>query len=109
MRGRDVRATVRRVRIARVLLFLPFLVLTARAAHLGVVDRRGAERGVAQTQRTLTLMPVVSPLRFETVHCTSNSWPMRTRSSVTTEMTCKSGRAEGRTASGVTIVLLPSC
>ena len=57
MRGRDVRATARRVRIARVLLFLPFLVLTARAAHLSVVDRRGAERGAAQTQRVLTLMP----------------------------------------------------
>lgn len=57
MTSGDVRSSQRRMRIARVLLVLPFLVLTARAAHLSVFDQRGMKRGEAQTERVLTLMP----------------------------------------------------
>jgi len=57
MTSGDVRSSLRRMRIARVALFLPFLVLTARAAHLSVFDQRGVKRGEAQTERILTLMP----------------------------------------------------
>jgi cell division protein FtsI (penicillin-binding protein 3) len=45
------------VRITGLLLLLPFLVLAARAAHLSLIDRRGAERGTLQTHHVITLMP----------------------------------------------------
>ena len=57
MRACDMRRIGRRVRIAQLLLALPFVLLAARAAHLSVVDRRGAARGAAQTERVLTLAP----------------------------------------------------
>ncbi|MEM7409286.1 MAG: penicillin-binding protein [Myxococcota bacterium] len=47
----------RRLAVARALLVLAFAVLGVRAAHLSVFDQRGAERGEAQTLRTLTLAP----------------------------------------------------
>ncbi|MEN8161430.1 MAG: penicillin-binding protein 2, partial [Myxococcota bacterium] len=57
MRGADLRGAALRVRICGALLLLAFLGLSARAAHLGVVDRRGAERGKAQTGTVLRLAP----------------------------------------------------
>ena len=57
MRSADVRKSARRVAIARAALILVFVVLGARAAHLSVVDERGAQRGDDQTERTMTLLP----------------------------------------------------
>ncbi len=57
MRARDLQRPRQRVRIAGLLMLVPFFVLAARAAHLSVIDRRGVERGHAQTRRVITLMP----------------------------------------------------
>ena len=57
MKAADVRRSVRRVQIARVLVVLAFVGLAVRAAHLAVFDLRGAERGEAQSLRTITLAP----------------------------------------------------
>ena len=57
MRGADLRGASLRARISAALLLLAFLALAARAAHLGVIDRRGAERGHAQTGTVLRLAP----------------------------------------------------
>ncbi len=46
-----------RLAVVRTLLLLVFVALAARAAHLSVIEQRGARRGVAQTQRTLELAP----------------------------------------------------
>lgn len=57
MRAANVRTSARRVAIARAALVLAFAVLAARSVQLSVFDRRGAERGDAQSLRTLTLAP----------------------------------------------------
>ncbi len=57
MRGADLRGAGLRVRICGALLLLAFLALSARAAHLGVVDQRGVRRGAAQTGTVLRLAP----------------------------------------------------
>ena len=57
MRGADLRGASLRARLSGALLLLGFLALSARAAHLGVIDRRGAERGDAQTGTVLRLAP----------------------------------------------------
>jgi cell division protein FtsI (penicillin-binding protein 3) len=57
MKSADVRRSARRVAIARIVLVLAFVGLSLRGAHLSVFDRRGAERGDAQSLRTLTLPP----------------------------------------------------
>jgi cell division protein FtsI (penicillin-binding protein 3) len=57
MRSTDVRVSTRRVAVVRALLVLVFVALAARATHLSVFDRRAAERGDAQSLRTLTLAP----------------------------------------------------
>lgn len=54
MRSPRVQNSGRRIRIARVMLLLPFLILGLRAADLST-DQRGRTRGIGQTQRTLTL------------------------------------------------------
>jgi len=43
--------------VVRAILLLGFAALGVRAAHLAVVDERGANRGAAQTLRVLTLAP----------------------------------------------------
>jgi len=45
-----------RIRVAQLLLLIPFLLLAARAAHL-TSDERGYARGISQTQRVLKLAP----------------------------------------------------
>ena len=57
MRSADLRRSAQRIAIARAALALLFAVLALRAAHLSVFDQRGAQRGEAQTLRTLTLAP----------------------------------------------------
>jgi cell division protein FtsI (penicillin-binding protein 3) len=57
VRGVDLRGASLRARISGALLLLGFLALSGRAAHLGVIDRRGAERGEAQTGTVLRLAP----------------------------------------------------
>src|SRR5688572_29611532 len=57
MRAADVRKSARRIAIARASLVLAFAVLAARAVHLSVFDERGAQRGDAQADRLLTLLP----------------------------------------------------
>ena len=57
MRGSDLRLASRRIAVARALMLLAFAGLAARAAHLSVVDERGADRGEAQSRRLLTLPP----------------------------------------------------
>ena len=57
MRGADVRVSLRRVALARVVLLLVFVGLGARAVHLSVFDEKGAARGEAQSLRTLKLAP----------------------------------------------------
>jgi cell division protein FtsI (penicillin-binding protein 3) len=49
VRSEDLRRQTVRIRVASCLLVLGFLVLAGRAAHLTVVDRRGATRGDEQT------------------------------------------------------------
>jgi len=57
VRSADLRTSARRVAFVRAALLLAFVALAARAAHLSVFDGRGAQRGEAQTLRTLTLAP----------------------------------------------------
>lgn len=57
MKAADVRRSARRVDIARVALLVAFGGLALRAAQLAVFDERAADRGEAQTLRTLTLAP----------------------------------------------------
>ena len=57
MRAADLRDVSRRARIAAAALLLGFLALAGRAAHLTVIDRRGLERGMAQTGTVLRLAP----------------------------------------------------
>lgn len=57
MRGADLRGAGLRVRICGAILLLALLSLSARAAHLGVIDQRGAKRGAAQTGTVLRLAP----------------------------------------------------
>jgi len=57
VRACDLALPRRRLRWAGIGLLLPFFVLAGRAAHLSVVDQRGAERGRAQTQHRITLHP----------------------------------------------------
>jgi cell division protein FtsI (penicillin-binding protein 3) len=56
MRSLGAGVGTRRILVARILLILPFLALSIRAAHLSV-DERGIERGDRQTNRTLALAP----------------------------------------------------
>jgi len=56
MRSPGVGVGTRRILVARILLILPFLALSVRAAHLAV-DERGIERGASQTNRTIALAP----------------------------------------------------
>jgi cell division protein FtsI (penicillin-binding protein 3) len=57
VRAADLRGASLRARICGAVLLLGFLALSGRAAHLGVIDRRGAERGDAQTGTVLRLAP----------------------------------------------------
>jgi cell division protein FtsI (penicillin-binding protein 3) len=57
VRAADLRDAGLRARISGVVLLLGFLALSGRAAHLGVIDRRGAERGDVQTGTVLRLAP----------------------------------------------------
>jgi cell division protein FtsI (penicillin-binding protein 3) len=57
VKAADLRRSVRRVEVALGLFALVFAALALRAAHLSVFDQRGAERGDAQSLRTLTLPP----------------------------------------------------
>ncbi len=57
MRAADLRGVSLRARITGAALLLVFLALAARAAHLTVIDRRGYERGLAQTGTLLLLAP----------------------------------------------------
>ncbi len=57
MRAADLRGASLRARFSSALLLLAVLGLAARAAHLGVIDRRGAERGDVQTGTVLRLAP----------------------------------------------------
>ena len=57
MRSADLRDVSRRARFTAAALLLAFLALAGRAAHLTVIDRRGAERGRAQTGTLLRLAP----------------------------------------------------
>ncbi|UCE87057.1 MAG: penicillin-binding protein 2, partial [Deltaproteobacteria bacterium] len=55
MRSVDLRGAARRIGIARAVLLLAFVALAARAAHLTVVDGRGAARIKEQVRTTLRL------------------------------------------------------
>jgi cell division protein FtsI (penicillin-binding protein 3) len=55
VRAADLRGASLRARLSSAVLLLAFLGLAARAAHLGVIDRRGAERGDDQTGTVLRL------------------------------------------------------
>jgi cell division protein FtsI (penicillin-binding protein 3) len=55
MRSEDLRLPARRLAVVRLALTAAFAVLAARAAHLAVVDQRGAERGAEQVVTTLEL------------------------------------------------------
>ena len=57
MRAPDLRGSNQRIAVTRALLVLIFLALAARAAHLAVVDRRGADRGERQSRSELRLPP----------------------------------------------------
>jgi cell division protein FtsI (penicillin-binding protein 3) len=57
MRSADLRGVSLRARVSGVLLLLCLLGLAGRAAQLSVFDRRGAERGAAQTGTVLRLAP----------------------------------------------------
>jgi len=57
MRAADLRGVSLRARITGAVLVLGFLALAGRAAHLSVIDRRGVERGRAQTGTVLRLAP----------------------------------------------------
>ena len=51
-----------RLAVVRAVLLAGFGLLALRAAHLSVVDERGADRGAAQQQRLLTLAPDRGPI-----------------------------------------------
>jgi cell division protein FtsI (penicillin-binding protein 3) len=55
VRSEDLRRTSRRIRAVSVVLALGFIGLAARATHLSVIDRRGADRGESQTASTYRL------------------------------------------------------
>ncbi|HKE10623.1 MAG TPA: penicillin-binding protein 2, partial [Myxococcota bacterium] len=57
MRAPDLRSSNQRIAVTRALLVLAFLGLAARAAHLAVVDQRGADRGERQSRSELRLPP----------------------------------------------------
>jgi cell division protein FtsI (penicillin-binding protein 3) len=57
VRAADLRGVSLRARLCGALLLSSLLALAGRAAHLGVVDRRGAERGDVQTGTVLRLAP----------------------------------------------------
>jgi cell division protein FtsI (penicillin-binding protein 3) len=57
VRSPDLRAAATRLSVLRALLLVVFLVLAARAAHLSVVDERGAGAGGRQVHTTLELPP----------------------------------------------------
>ena len=57
MRSHHTGVAIRRLAVVRALLLFGFAALAGRAAHLAVVDERGAHRGVKQTVRVLTLAP----------------------------------------------------
>ena len=57
MRSADLRRAVRRVRIVGAALFIGFLLLGARAAHLTLVDERGLALAPRQAQTVLHLAP----------------------------------------------------
>ena len=57
MRAPDLRSSNQRIAVTRALLILVFLGLAARAAHLAVVDQRGADRGERQSRTELRLPP----------------------------------------------------
>jgi cell division protein FtsI/penicillin-binding protein 2 len=57
MRAADLRGVSLRARLTGAALVLGFLALAGRAAHLSVIDRRGFERGRAQTGTVLRLAP----------------------------------------------------
>ena len=58
MRATDVRISTKRLAVVRAVLLLCLVGLAARATHLAVIDPKGAARGEAQTQHTLTLAAV---------------------------------------------------
>ncbi len=51
-----------RLALVRAALLAGFALIAVRAAHLAVVDERGADRGGAQKDRTLTLAPDRGPI-----------------------------------------------
>lgn len=53
----DLRGPLGRLRVVRMILLMTWIVLGVRAAHLTVLDSRGAERGAAQHTTTLRLSP----------------------------------------------------
>jgi len=57
VRAPDLRGALFRLGFVRAGLLLLFLAVAARAAHLCVVDGRGARRGVAQSETRLVLPP----------------------------------------------------
>jgi len=57
LRSVDIRASAKRVAVARLIVILAFVGLGLRATHLSVFDRKGAQQGDAQSLRTLTLPP----------------------------------------------------
>lgn len=57
MRSPDLRRSAVRLRLVGCFLVLAFGVLAVRAAHLTVIDQRGAERGIEQTGTVLNLAP----------------------------------------------------
>jgi cell division protein FtsI (penicillin-binding protein 3) len=57
VRAADLRGVSLRARLTGAGLLLCFLALAGRAAHLTVIDRRGFERGAAQTDTVLRLAP----------------------------------------------------
>jgi len=57
VRAPDLRSSNQRIALTRALLVLVFLGLGARAAHLAVVDQRGADRGERQSRTELRLPP----------------------------------------------------
>jgi cell division protein FtsI (penicillin-binding protein 3) len=55
VRSEDLRRTSRRIRAVSLVIALGLAGLAARATHLAVIDRRGADRGESQTTSTYTL------------------------------------------------------
>ena len=58
MRSADVRTSTQRLAVVRGVMLACLVGLAARATHLAVFDPKGAARGAAQTERTLTLAAV---------------------------------------------------